>query len=407
MLAGLEVPAAALLLPAAVMSAASSQLGSCARARWSALLAERPAEVPRAYAWEAVVDEVVFVVGPLLVVLAAVVDPAVGLLGALALGSAGTLALVAQHGTEPAVSPRHGGRRPSALGSAGLRTLTGVMLFVGVLFGTVEVTMVAFAEERGSSGSSGVLLALVAGGSAAAGLLYGAVHWRAPAPTRLVLALGVLAVGLVPLLLAPGVALMAPAALLAGFAISPTLIAAFGLLEDLVPVAARTEGFSWLNSGLGVGVAAGFAGSGAVAEARAPGRRSSWRSGARWRRAWSRWPGAGRWSPGPGSPSRRPEARLRLGPLLRARRQQCRVGQRDAREDLVHLRDQVVVERRPRSGRVVADLLGPGRAHDGGRHVRVLQHPLDGELGQRQPGFVGEGLQLLHRGRGRRPASSG
>jgi MFS family permease len=61
--------------------------------------------------------------------------------------------------------------------------------------------------------------------------------------------------------------LMAPAALLAGFAISPVLIAAFGLVEDLVPPAARTEGFSWLNSGLGIGVAAGFAVAGAVAEA--------------------------------------------------------------------------------------------------------------------------------------------
>jgi MFS family permease len=65
---------------------------------------------------------------------------------------------------------------------------------------------------------------------------------------------------------APSVALMAPAALLAGIAISPSLIGAFGLVDPLVPPAARTEGFSWLNSGLGVGVAAGFAASGAVAD---------------------------------------------------------------------------------------------------------------------------------------------
>jgi len=45
------------------------------------------------------------------------------------------------------------------------------------------------------------------------------------------------------------------------------LIVAFGLVEDLVPQAARTEGLSWLNSGLGVGVAGGFAVAGAVAEA--------------------------------------------------------------------------------------------------------------------------------------------
>lgn len=267
LLAGSEVAPGWMIPAAAVMSASSSQLGSCSRARWSAALATRPAELPKAYAWEAVVDEVVFVLGPLVVVLCALIDPSVGLLAALGLGTLGTLAFIAQRSTEPAVHPRSTDGHPSALVSVGLRGLTLSMLCVGVLFGTVEVGLVAFAEERGSAGSAGVLLALVAGGSAAAGLIYGALHLRAPMHRRYRLNTLLLAVGLVPLLLAPSIALMAPAALLAGVAIAPTLIVAFGLVEDLVPPAARTEGFSWLNSGLGAGVAGGFALSGAVAEA--------------------------------------------------------------------------------------------------------------------------------------------
>ena len=266
LLAGADAPVAVLLPFAAVMSAASSQLGSCARARWSALLSGRPTEVPRAYAWEGVIDELVFVLGPLLVVLCAAVDPSVALLAALGLGTAGTLSLISQTGTEPAVVPHGDGPRASALASAGLRTLTAVLLFVGVLFGTLEVSMVAFAEERGSTIGGGLLLALVAAGSAAAGLLYGVVRWKAPQHRRLLLGVAFLAAGMVPLLLAPTVPLMAPAALLAGFSISPSLIVAFGLLEELVPVAARTEGFSWLNSGLGVGMAFGFAVAGAAAD---------------------------------------------------------------------------------------------------------------------------------------------
>mgnify|MGYP000623739939 CR=1 FL=1 len=46
---------------------------------------------------------------------------------------------------------------------------------------------------------------LLAGGSAAAGLLYGALHLRASAVRRLLLALGFLSLGLLPLLLAPSV----------------------------------------------------------------------------------------------------------------------------------------------------------------------------------------------------------
>jgi len=89
----------------------------------------------------------------------------------------------------------------------------------------------------------------------------------------LAFALGGLSVGVVPLLLAPTVTAMAPVALLAGVAISPTLIASFGLVEELVPVAVRTEGFTWLNSGLGAGVAAGSAVGGALADG--PGARTA------------------------------------------------------------------------------------------------------------------------------------
>ena len=141
------------------------------------------------------------------------------------------------------------------------------LVCVGVLFGTVEVSMVAFAEERGSTSGSGLLLALVALGSAASGLVYGLRHGSGPVRRRYSSMLAALAVGLLPLLLAPSVLLMAPAALLAGVAIAPTLIVAFGTVDLLVPPAARTEGFSWMNSGLGTGVALGFAVSGAVADA--------------------------------------------------------------------------------------------------------------------------------------------
>ncbi|MGI8536140.1 MAG: MFS transporter [Mycobacteriales bacterium] len=257
-----------LMLAAAVTSMSATQLGACARARWSATLsaARRPGEIPRAYAWEAVVDEVVFVLGPLVVVVCALLDPAVGLLAALTLAALGTLSFAAQRATEPPLKAGDRGPHRSALASPGLRTLTATMLCVGVLFGTVEVSMVAFAQERGSAAGGGLLLALVAGGSAVAGLLYGAVHWKSPLHRRFPLSLGALAVLLLPLLLAPSVGLMAPAALLAGVAISPSLIGAFGLVDPLVPPGAQTEGFSWLNSGLGIGVAGGLAVAGAVAD---------------------------------------------------------------------------------------------------------------------------------------------
>ena len=64
---------------AAVAGAALPQVGSCVRARWSHALSS-PADVQTAYALEAVADEAVFIVGPILVtVLATTWHPLAGL----------------------------------------------------------------------------------------------------------------------------------------------------------------------------------------------------------------------------------------------------------------------------------------------------------------------------------------
>ena len=275
--AGSSVPGWVLLAGAVVAGGALPPLGACARARWAAAL-RRDGTADRigtAFALESVNDEVVFVAGPALVVAAGVlVDPAAALLLAAALSVAGTTAFVLQRGTEPPVeAPTGQGRSLSAITVPGLRTAALSMVFVGVVFGGLEVVMVAFADQAGRPSAAGVLLPLIAVGSGAAGLLYGARTWRTPLDRRFLVALAGLAVGVVPVLLAPGVLVMAPAALLAGLAISPTLIASFGLVEELVPVQARTEGFTWLNSGLGVGVAGGSALGGALSEG--PGARTA------------------------------------------------------------------------------------------------------------------------------------
>ena len=117
--------------------------------------------------------------------------------------------------------------------------------------------MVAFAGQGGAPAAAGPLLALVALGSLLAGLAYGARSWRWPLDKRFVASVVVLWGGTVPLVLVPSVALMAPAATLAGVAIAPTLIAGFTLVQKLVPSGALTEGLNWTITALGVGAAAG------------------------------------------------------------------------------------------------------------------------------------------------------
>jgi len=77
-----------------------------------------------------------------------------------------------------------------------------------------------------------------------------------------VIACGLLAASMSTLRFAPSVAIMMPLAFGAGLAISPTLIAGFGLVERLVPRPTLTEGFTWVNTSLALGVGLGVSVSG-------------------------------------------------------------------------------------------------------------------------------------------------
>jgi len=77
-----------------------------------------------------------------------------------------------------------------------------------------------------------------------------------------VIACGLLAASMSTLRFAPSVAIMMPLAFGAGLAISPTLIAGFGLVERLVPRPMLTEGFTWVSTSLALGVGLGVSVSG-------------------------------------------------------------------------------------------------------------------------------------------------
>ncbi len=244
---------------AALAGAALPQVGSCVRARWSHLVPDR-LMLQTAFAFEAVVDETVFVVGPMLVtLLAAVVHPVAGLLAAVLAGVVGTVALVLQRSTEPPPGGHHRSHGAGRMGWAVLGPLTVSMFTMGMLFGGIEVATVAFADELGAKAVSGPLLAVLAAGSLLAGAASGAVHVPVAHGTRF--RWGLLALGLLvtPLPFVSGFVLLGVVLFLAGFAISPTLIASVAWIEETVPSGRITEGISIASTGLAAGVAPGAA----------------------------------------------------------------------------------------------------------------------------------------------------
>lgn len=273
----LAAPLWAILVTGCLSGASMPSLGSMVRARWSALLGDTPA-LGTAYALESVVDEAIFVIGPALATLLATeVQPAAGVVTAAVLCALGTVALARLTGTEPPVMPT---RKPAAaarrrgdwLPAPGLLTLAPVFGFLGAMFASIDLSIVAFAQQHGHKPLAGFLLGTYALGSAIGGLWYGSRRWRAPLERRFAVTLFLTVAGVATFWSLPGLAPLDVVLVVAGLTISPTLIAGFGLIERQAPPRRRTEGMTWLSSAVSIGVAAGSAVTGHLVDA----------GGARW-----------------------------------------------------------------------------------------------------------------------------
>ena len=251
----LGAPTWSLYLSAATAGLFGPSIGSLVRARWGHVLGQGP-RLHTAYAFESVLDELIFVVGPLIVtVLATRIVPAAGLLSAIVLVVVGTVALLSHRTSEPPAAA-HDADHPSALRSPGLLILMAVMAFVGGVFGSVEISAVAFADESGRRVIAGPLLACYAGGSMLSGLAFGAVTWRVSARRRLTMGAAVMTATVTTLPWTDSATVLAALLFLAGVGIAPTLISGFSLVERMVPTASVTEGLTWATTGLIVGFSA-------------------------------------------------------------------------------------------------------------------------------------------------------
>ncbi|MFF8771297.1 MFS transporter [Kitasatospora sp. NPDC015120] len=257
--------------------AAAPNLGGMARARWAHLLRDEPDALHLATSFEQVLDELCFMAGPVLgMVLCTTVAPEAGLLAAGGLGASGALLFAAQRRTEPPLAARPaGGRHGSPLRVPVLRVLTLTFLSTGMVFGALDLTTVAYADALGHRPVAGGLLALVAAGSCAAGLVFGTLRPSGPAGTRFLRGVAAMA-GLLLLPLAAGLggaglALLGVALFTAGAGTAPTMVTGMTLLQDLLPRRQLNEGMAVAVSGILVGISGGSALAGALAEHAGPG----------------------------------------------------------------------------------------------------------------------------------------
>lgn len=227
------------------------------RARWTAIYRDRP-ELHTAFAFESVIDEVVYICGPIFGIgLSVSVFPEAGVLASAAFLAVGTLAFVAQKATEPKIDPYRTIGGASVMRFLSMWFLVTVFAGMGAIFGTAEVATVAFAEAQGHKAAASYVLAAYAAGSFIVGLVFGAIDFKTPLARRLIVASLVAAVTTLPMPFVGNLWALTLVIFLAGAAISPTFITGMSLIERLVPASQLTEGITYAMTGVGIGFAVG------------------------------------------------------------------------------------------------------------------------------------------------------
>ena len=213
------------------------------------------------------VDEVVFVVGPPLVtLLATLINPPVGFLTGVVIGFVGAmwLSAAAGHRAAGAAAPTPtapGGGRPCCTPT--VLAVGVVYLAVGAVFGAMDVVVVAYAEAEGAPALAGLALAVYAGGSLVAGLVYGVVRLPGSLAARYLGCAVFFAVAAQLLFAVDSLVSLVAVVFVAGLAIAPVLVSGMSLVESRVSRAALTEALTWVVTGLTLGVTAGSALAGA------------------------------------------------------------------------------------------------------------------------------------------------
>ena len=221
-----------------------------------------------AYALESVIQELIWISGPLVVaVVVAFASPSAAVLLCGACCIVGTTLFVRSPLARREL--RHDDRheRAAALSNPALRVLLAPMALMGMALGAIDVGLPSLALHAGSPPSSGLLLALWSAGSLSGGLWYGSRSWRSPLAARYRVLTVATVISTVPLIAARTIPEGLVAALLAGVTVAPAFSCLYALVGRIVSPGVETEAFTWAASALIVGLAIGSALGGAAIDA--------------------------------------------------------------------------------------------------------------------------------------------
>ncbi|KFF31347.1 MFS transporter [Bifidobacterium bombi] len=305
-----RVPIAVLFILAVLTGLTQFAFGALVRTRWAyALRGEKsPDLLNAAYSMEAGIDEMVFILGPILAAfLATSVHPVSQLFVPAVACAIGGIVFFSLKDTQPPIvenvrveassqldeAALHGSGNVGGLGDAqpmSLKSLrTGrakpksALLYGGVVplvvvfvvfnmsFNEFDVSVTAMMKAIGREQYLGLQLAMFAVGSCIGAFAFGSVKLKGSKWRHLVVFLSLLTFGYVCCRLSmDSLPLLALFSVLSGLTVSPCFATGNLIIKDIVPPSSLTEGLSWINTAGSVGASLGSSLAGLVLDASDP-----------------------------------------------------------------------------------------------------------------------------------------
>ncbi|PDY97854.1 MFS transporter [Bacillus thuringiensis] len=252
------------LFLSALCAGCMPNMSAMVRARWTKLY-RGSHKLHTAFSFESVVDEICFIIGPVLSVSLSVMffPEAAPLLSSVFL-TIGVCLFTMQKSTEPPVHPRDITNNGTVFKIGSLRVLVFTLIAIGTIFGTIDVVSVAFAEQQGNTVAASFVLSVYAIGSCLAGLIFGTLKLNTPPYNQFLIAVTLSMITMLPLVFVNSITWLVVIVFFAGLSVAPTMIITMGLVEKIVPESKITEGMTWAITGLGIGVSLGSAIAGLV-----------------------------------------------------------------------------------------------------------------------------------------------
>lgn len=246
----------------------SLPIGSFTRSRWIAHTSI-PRELAAALSYESTADELVFVLGPALVGIAAsAAEPSAPLALAFCLTASAGLLFAYSSPRTPLPSPAQSATdkpRVLAVVRAVIPSIL-VMTSIGTFFGATQAATTIRSELFGSPTAAGLVYAAMGLGSAVMAILTVAIPATITLPMRLAIGGSGMTVMMLLASVMPTLWLTAIVLTACGLFVGPSMVTAFSLTEILAPKRGIAIAMTSMQSSVTIGVSLGSAVDGAIAQ---------------------------------------------------------------------------------------------------------------------------------------------